>query len=88
MGGSPGYTALRAGEIIYLLKCKPVNVEIARHISCFNELPIKYNNKTHFTAPKTHNLQTYGTEMDCNEILPLAFFLDEDGMESHQHQEK
>lgn len=69
MGEGPGYTALRAGEIIYLLKCKPVDVEIARHTSCFNELPIKYNNKT-------HTLQTYGTEMDCNELLPPAFLLD------------
>lgn len=76
MGEGPGYAALRAGEIIYLLKCKPVDVEIAQHTSCFNELPIKYNNKTHFMAPKTHTLQTYGTEMDCNELLPLAFFLD------------
>jgi len=76
MGEGPGYTALRAGEIIYLLKCKPVDVEIARHTSCFNELPIKYNNKTHFMAPKTHTLQTYGTEMDCNELLPPAFLLD------------
>ncbi|KAF0725220.1 Reverse transcriptase domain-containing protein [Aphis craccivora] len=28
MGEGPGYTAMNAGEIIYLLKCKAVNVEI------------------------------------------------------------
>jgi len=28
MGEGPVYTAINAGEIIYLLKCKAVNVEI------------------------------------------------------------
>jgi len=28
MGKGPGYMALNAGEVIYLLKCKPVEVEI------------------------------------------------------------
>jgi len=28
MGEEPEYTAMNAGEIIYLLKCKAVNVEI------------------------------------------------------------
>jgi len=32
MGEGPGYTALKAGEIIYLLKCKPVEVEISQKI--------------------------------------------------------
>jgi len=56
MGGGPGYTALSAGEIIYLLKCRPVNVEIARHKSYFNELSIKYNNKTHFYGSKNPHI--------------------------------
>jgi len=27
-------------------------------------------------APKTHTLQNYGTEVDCNTILPPAFLLE------------
>jgi len=30
IGEGPGYTALKAGEIIYLIKCKKVDVEIAQ----------------------------------------------------------
>jgi len=76
MGEGPGYTAIKTGEIIYLLKCKPVNVEINTLTTCFDELPIKYNNQTYYMAPKTHTLQKYGIEVDCNTILPPAFLLE------------
>lgn len=78
MGEGPGYTALKAGEIIYLLKCKPVEVEISskKNAICYDELPVIYNNKSYFMAPKTRTLQKFGTELDCNHFLPPAFLLD------------
>lgn len=77
MGEGPGYTALKAGEIIYLLKCKPVEVEISqKNTICYDELPVIYNNQSYFMAPKTRTLQKFGTELDCNHILPSAFLLD------------
>lgn len=76
MGEGPGYTALKSGEIVYLLKCKPVDVEIAKSTVCFQELPVLLNNLTYFMAPKTHTLQKYGTEIDCSDILPSAYFME------------
>jgi hypothetical protein len=76
MGEGPGFTALKSGEIVYLLKCKPVNVEIAKAQLCFQELPVIFNNQTLFMAPKTHTLQKYGTEIDCNDILPSAYLME------------
>ncbi|KAF0702001.1 Integrase catalytic domain-containing protein [Aphis craccivora] len=44
MAEGPGYTALKSGKIVYLLKCKPVDVELDRsHNACFQELPVLYN---------------------------------------------
>ncbi|CAI6376998.1 unnamed protein product [Macrosiphum euphorbiae] len=77
MGEGPGFTALKSGEIVYLLKCKPVDVELDRsHKVCFQELPVIYNKQKLFMAPKTHTLQKYGTEIDCTIILPTGYLME------------
>ncbi|CAI6372757.1 unnamed protein product [Macrosiphum euphorbiae] len=79
MGEGPGYTALKSGEIVYLIKCKPVEVELDRsHKACFQELPIIHNKQKLFMAPKTHTLQKYGTEIDCTFILPAGYFMEDE----------
>jgi len=76
MGGGPGFTAVKHAEIIYLITCKKVNVEIIKKDECYNELPVLYNNQTFFMASKTHSLQKYGTQINCNSLFPSAFNLD------------
>ncbi|CAI6370234.1 unnamed protein product [Macrosiphum euphorbiae] len=79
MGEGPGYTALKSGEIVYLIKCKPVEVELDRsHKACFQELPIITQQQKLFMAPKTHTLQKYGTEIDCTFILPAGYFMEDE----------
>jgi len=78
LGEGSGFTAVKAGQVIYLIKCKKVNVEIIQKTACFNKLLVNYHNETHFMAPKTHNLQKYGTQIDCSSLIPRAFNLDGD----------
>jgi len=51
MGEGPGFTAIKAGEIIYLIKYKAVKVEILYKNTCYNKLPTAYNNQSYFMAP-------------------------------------
>jgi len=55
MGEGPRFTALKSGEIVYSLKCKPVDVELDKsHKVCFQELSVIHNKQKLFMAPKTH----------------------------------
>lgn len=70
---SPGYTAITSGEVIHLIKCIPVECRI-RHIeTCFNELPVTYQNKSLFLQSRSRILTKTGTPRDCNELLPVMF---------------
>lgn len=78
MGDGPGYTAMTGGEVVYLMKCTPVNVEIRQSPNCFQELQVLYNNKSYYMSPKTHVLQQYGSQVACNRLLPIAYQLSAD----------
>lgn len=67
---SPGYTAITSGEVIHLIKCNPVE---CRTETCFNELPVTYQNKSLFLQPRSKILTKTGTPRDCNELLPVMY---------------
>ncbi|QBP37028.1 putative envelope protein [Lampyris noctiluca chuvirus-like virus 1] len=71
-----GYTALRLGEVVHLVKCIPVDVQIRPTSSCYHEMPVTYLNKSMFLTPRSRLLQMYGTEVDCDSIINPQFRLD------------
>ncbi|XP_072767883.1 uncharacterized protein [Anoplolepis gracilipes] len=71
----PGYMALRAGEVIHITKCIPVDVKVARTKDCYNELPVIRDNKMYFLTPQTHILLRQGTQTTCNPIAPAMYLL-------------
>lgn len=74
----PGYMAVLAGEVVHLIKCLPVDVSVAQGDECYSELKVIHNNETKFLTPKTHILKSYGTQVDCNALLPTYYYFNED----------
>jgi len=70
---SPGYTAITSGEVIHLIKCVPVDCRIRHTETCYNELPVTYQNKSLFLQPRSKILTKTGTPRDCNELLPVMY---------------
>ena len=71
----PGYMAVVAGEVVHIIKCVPVEIKMEHGESCYAELQVTGNNKTHFLTPRTHILNTQGTEIPCNRILPSQYYV-------------
>lgn len=73
--GEPGFTALPAGEVMYLIKCQAVETERFFSDKCYQEFPVIYQNSTWFMSPRTHILQKSGNEVQCSEVVPVNFFI-------------
>ena len=80
---SDGYTAVKGGAVIHVIKCKPVQVavDITRK-GCFEELPIikpkdvkKPSNQTLWAHPITNIILHKGTPATCSQDLPLLYKL-------------
>lgn len=69
----PGYTAVTLGEVIHLIKCIPVEVNLRRTEECHNELPVTHRNQSLFLLPRSRILVRTGTPRECNELLPPMY---------------
>lgn len=73
--GQPGYTAIQMGEVLFLVKCVAVEVSVRQTKECFNELPVEYDGKPYYMTPKSHILQSYGSELSCSSLMSPHFLL-------------
>ncbi|KAG8225328.1 hypothetical protein J437_LFUL005342 [Ladona fulva] len=72
---TPGYMAIVLGELVYITKCLPVNVQVRQATRCYQELPITYNNESFYMTPRHHLVTRIGTEVECSNILYSAYKL-------------
>ncbi|EZA48616.1 hypothetical protein X777_13628 [Ooceraea biroi] len=70
---TPGYTAVTAGEVMYIIKCVPVECRIRPTERCYNELPVAHANSSYFLSPRSRILLKVGTTRDCNDLLSTMF---------------
>lgn len=66
---SDGYTAVVAGETIYLLQCRPVYVRLNPLPECYQEIPVLRSEEKWFMTPMTRILQKEGTRVECSSFL-------------------
>jgi hypothetical protein len=71
-----GYVAKVVGEVMYIMKCVALPVDIRRTSQCYTELPVTAYNKSFFMSPITRILQEHAEQIECNSIIPPMYFLD------------
>ena len=80
---SDGFTAVRSGSAVHVLKCKPTKVVIdTARKGCYEQLPVTKVTKngtpingTFWSHPITKILLTRGTPVACSEKLPMFYKL-------------
>jgi hypothetical protein len=71
--GQPGFFTKIAGEVAYIVKCRPVEVEVRKSKTCYNEIPITYNNISAFMSPRSRLVVPEGTIVDCEDFFPPIY---------------
>lgn len=72
----PGYTTIQGGEVLYVVKCKPVNVTLYPTSRCYQHLSVSYQDKQMFLNPKYKTLSQLGIESSCSQLYPSHFEID------------
>lgn len=73
----PGHTAVLRGEVLYLVKCNPVRVDILPYTNCYQELRVVDSyNTTWYVKPTTKILTRVGTRIVCSSLMPSLFNVD------------
>ena len=71
--GEKGYMSQLAGEVVHIIKCIPVEVQIRHEKLCFEQLPVSKHNESWFLTPRTHVLVKNGVQINCDTIIPHQY---------------
>lgn len=71
-----GFMNVVGGDILYVTKCQPVNVQVAQKTTCHNNIPVIYLNKTKYVNPSGKIITDESAEVPCSSITPPAYFMD------------
>ena len=71
-----GYMAVTAGEVVHVIKCIPVEITVLLGEKCYAELKVTNSNTNYFLTPRTHIINSRGTQITCNSILPAYYLIE------------
>lgn len=70
---SSGYTAISKGDVIYLIQCVKVKVELRPTNTCYNEIPVTFRNSSMFVKPSSGIIIHKGNSLPCNPLTPPLY---------------
>ena len=66
-----GIIAKKLGDVVYLMQCKPVHVELGIPKYCTNELPVVYNNTEYYLLSGSNILTKRANKVRCTALTPV-----------------
>ena len=66
-----GIIAKKLGDVVYLMQCKPVHVELGVPKYCTNELPVVYNNSEYYLLSVSNILTKRANKVRCTALTPV-----------------
>lgn len=72
-----GHYAISSGSVVYVSKCRPVDVRVRKENlqNCTMEIPVIFKNESYFVNPINNILQKYSTTIICSQIAPPRYLI-------------
>ena len=71
-----GIVAKRRGNLVYMMQCKAVSVQLGVPQFCTNEIPVTYNGSNLYLLPDSHILTEKANKVTCSRIMPIVYNVD------------
>ena len=71
-----GVVAKSMGDAVYLMECKPVDVQLGVPKYCTKELPVLFNNSEYYLLPGSHVLTKRANKVTCSILTPVIYKID------------
>ncbi len=68
-----GHLAIKAGGVVYVTRCSPVEVVPRSHGNCMEEIPVTVNGTDAFVDPISYVIKSAGSPIHCNDVAPRRY---------------
>ena len=72
----PGHRTYRAGTVVYIAKCVPLQAKRISYPNCTQEIPVEVDGVRRFADPYNWVLQDHPNEAPCSDLTPIRWKLE------------